>query len=116
MVYCDTRKRRGRGQGNKPATPRVTITDLPDELLLKVFEDVPTADILTVRALGRQLLPACTDALQHRLNVLYVHPRSSSLKKAVAICNSGLASKVKTVCLLGRVPWQAIIKTIPAAR
>lgn len=100
MVFQNNRKRR------KPIEkPTKSIRDLPDELLLNIFEHATITDILRCREASKLFVPASTTAIRSKLKVLYVHPSHSSLRKAVAICHSDLSSEIEEICFVNKTHW-----------
>lgn len=109
MVFYDRSKKRHQRTANttKSAT---SIANLPDELLLKVMDNVATGDLLKFRQTSRVLVAASTSLLRSRLKVLYVHPTPTSLRSAIEICHSDLCTEIEEIALLGKVPWYEILK------
>ncbi|OQO10535.1 hypothetical protein B0A48_03832 [Cryoendolithus antarcticus] len=111
MVYFRRRQRRH----PKPKAT-VTITDLPDELILDVLSYLDMDSVLKARVCNKHLFFVCGQAVHTRLRVLYIHPTRLSLRQAVAICNSAWAEGIKEVCLLGRVLWDDMLTEARNAR
>ena len=110
MVFRDNKsKKRGQRTANVADTAK-TVGDLPDELLLKIMGDTATGDLLKFRQTSRVLVAASTTLLRSRLKVLYVHPTATSLRTTIEICYSDLATEIEEIALLGKVPWQEILK------
>nr|OQO16578.1 hypothetical protein B0A51_17634 [Rachicladosporium sp. CCFEE 5018] len=111
MVYFQRRQRR-----HPKRKPTVTITDLPDELILGVLGYLDMDSVLKARVCNQRLLLVCGQAVHSRLKVLYIHPTRLSVRQAVAICNSAWAEGIKEVCLLGRVLWDEMLAEARDAR
>lgn len=114
MVFFNIRKRRGRPAPQKPKP--TSFATLPDELHLKILDQVSTSDVLKLRATSKVFVGVCSDVIRTRLKVLYVHPSTSSLRKAIKICQTDLASKVEEICFLNKIMWHTICQQQMADR
>ncbi|KAK5696899.1 hypothetical protein LTR17_024187 [Elasticomyces elasticus] len=96
----------------RPATPdKTNITDLPQEIILKVVEqlDLSILEVLRLRVSHRIFLPACTTYLSERLTRLYIYPSKVSLRCVQSICAHPMFSKgIEEIVLLGKVDWKEI--------
>ncbi|TKA22085.1 hypothetical protein B0A50_08463 [Salinomyces thailandicus] len=111
MVFYQPPKRK---PGNK-----TNLGDLPQEILLQILRDegLSTPDLLRARLANSVLTAGCSDILNERLRVLYVHPSASSLKHAVSICeHSILGAKIEEVVLVGKSMWREIEVLYPGFR
>lgn len=87
----------------------MSITDLPDELLLAILERTPNiSGVLRIRATCRAFVPACSTTVRDRLKVLYIHPSPTSVQRAIKICQSDLGSEIEEICLVDKVFWLSI--------
>ncbi|KAK5732341.1 hypothetical protein LTR17_010655 [Elasticomyces elasticus] len=96
----------------QPATPEKTnITDLPQEIILKVLEhlDLSILEVLRLRVSHRIFTPVCTTYLSERLTRLYIYPSKVSLQCVQSICAHPMFSKgIEEIVLLGKVDWKEI--------
>ncbi|KAK4902898.1 hypothetical protein LTR27_000837 [Elasticomyces elasticus] len=96
----------------QPAMPeKSNITDLPQEIILKVVEqlDLSMLEVLRLRVSHRIFLPACTTYLSERLTRLYIYPSKVSLRCVQSICAHPMFSKgIEEIVLLGNVDWKEI--------
>ncbi|KAM0714425.1 hypothetical protein Q7P37_010212 [Cladosporium fusiforme] len=114
MVFYDNRRRRHRAQ--KPKTTPKSLQDLPDELHLKILEQVPIVGVLKLRETSKAFVGVCSDALRARVKVLYIHPSPSSVRKAITICQSDLSSEIQEICFVSKIMWQIIRQRESAGR
>lgn len=107
MVFHVDTKRRAR---DKPQTEAyATFLDLPDELVLAILEHTDgISEVLRLRQTSKVLLPACNNTIRDNLKTLYIHPRLSSVKQAIDICKSGLASAIEEICFINKIRWDMI--------
>jgi len=114
MVFHQTSKHKRHGRKSKTKTG---ITDIPDDLKLLIFNHLPTPDILRLRLAHPSFTPACTTELNTRLQRVYIHPATSSLRAAVDICDHPiLGQAIEEVVLLGEVLWRDIERVYPSVR
>lgn len=89
----------------KPALSHhgLTITDLPDEMLLEILKHADTDTITKFRLTCSNFTAAGNSALQTRLKTLYIHSTIPSLRRAVEICGHPLLGmEIEEVALLGK--------------
>ena len=76
---------------------------LPTDLWLQIAGYLQPSDICNLRRTCTQLARVGATALQEKLHILYVHPLSDALQRAVDICgDSFFANKIDTIVILGR--------------
>ena len=99
--------------GDGPAS----FSNIADETILQIIQDLPTPDILRIRLACKNVVPACNTTLSKRLTTLYVHPSTGPMRKALEICAHPVFSQeIEEVVLLGKVQWQEIEKAYPGYR
>ncbi|KAK3679384.1 hypothetical protein LTR78_000945 [Recurvomyces mirabilis] len=112
MVFRETKKSRQKERARVAA-----FGTLPDEVLVLVFEDLPTHDLLALRLSCRCVMPVCTTILSQRLTTLYIRPAKNSLQTAVRICeHPALNQNISRLVLLGGVSPQEVDRTFPCHR
>ena len=78
---------------------RPSVSNIADETILQILEDLPTSDILKLRLSCSNVVPACDTALQKRLTALYLHPSAEPMKKALEICSHPvLSQEIEKAC------------------
>lgn len=102
MVYRAWEKRRPQ-QHNRPDVKH-PITELPNELVDKITDELEIHDILKLRLTCRSLGPSTTNAVRRRTRALYIHPSPRSLRAVPEICEHAFSQKVEEVIILGNVP------------
>ncbi|KAK4619638.1 hypothetical protein CLAFUW4_11123 [Fulvia fulva] len=111
MVHHKRPHRRLRQQQN--AKQMAKMTDLPDELLLQVVEDLAPDDILKPRLTCKKVAPAANTAIQKRMKCLYIHLSTNSLRTFRDFCHHPLwASATTKVVFLGDNDLSPIPQTI----
>jgi hypothetical protein len=106
MVF-HTHKRRVRAKPQHEAD--TSLLDLPDELILAILEHTDSIiETLRLRQTSKILVPACNSTTRDRLKTLYIHPRQSSVERAIEICESDWASDIEEICFIDRLNWKMI--------
>jgi len=107
MVFHAESKRRTR---DKPQTEAsTTFLDLPDELILAVLERTDNiSEVLRLRQTSKVFVPACSSIIRDQLKTLYIHPAASSVKRAIAVCKSDLASAIEEISIVNKVRWDMV--------
>jgi hypothetical protein len=107
MVFHTESKRRSR---EKPqAESHTTFLDLPDELVLAILERTDSiSEVLRFRQTSKVFVPACSSIIRNRLKTLYIHARTGSVERAIALCKTDLASAIEEICFINKVRWDMI--------
>ena len=86
MVFSVS-KRRVRVKAQDEAD--TTFLDLPDELLLAILERTDSiTEVLRLRQTSKVFVPACSSIVRNQLKTLYIHPRKTSVDRAIQIRES----------------------------
>ena len=98
-------------------TAPARITDLPNEILIRIANDLDLRSVNNLRLANRRFLGVANDYLRERMSLLYLHPTRHSVKRVLEICSNGLyAGKITQLCLLGDPMWRAILGANAAYR
>jgi len=109
MVFHTKSKRRDRAKPHTEAKTKTTFLDLPDELVLNILERTDgISEVLRLRQASKAFVPACSSIIRKELKTLYIHPGKSSVKRAIAICESDLASRIEEICFVNKIRWDKI--------
>ena len=93
------------------------IEDLPNEILIRVANDMDLRSVSNLRLASRRFSGVANDYLRERMSLLYLHPNRHSVKRLLEICSNGLyAGKITQLCLLGDPMWRAILDAYPPYR
>jgi hypothetical protein len=107
MVFHTDSKRRTR---EKPQTEaNTTFLDLPDELILAILERTDgISEVLRLRQTSKVFVPACSSIVRNQLKTLYIHSRETSVKQAIELCKTDLASAIEEICFINKVRWDMV--------
>lgn len=117
MVYYEAFTPKKYRQNAQSTSSLPTLARLPEELLLGTVEYLDNDSIINLRRADKNSVGICNEILSLRFSTLYIHPSTSSLKQAAAICDHELFNKrITNVVILGQVPWREVEACHPHVR